>query len=169
LVTSGPRRGNDRAVEQRQGDATAPYRSRDPAKSVLYRVVQSHFEADVGLCTEGDGEVGALPGYVERELRRYLDWRFLSRLLLPRWQALPEETRQGLTASSAARNRVGLTVRVAGIYGVNIDMLWRHATLDWRRVQDGARVLGDAGGQARDHTFGVVASTQVNQPCPQNA
>jgi len=57
--------------------------------------------------------------------------RFLSRLPLPRWDALPEETRQGLVASSAARNRDGFTERIVGVYEVEIDLLWQHATRDW--------------------------------------
>jgi hypothetical protein len=69
---------SDRAVERPRGGALAPYRPRDPAKTVLYRVVQGHFETYVALCAEGDGADGALPGPVEREFRRYLDCGILA-------------------------------------------------------------------------------------------
>lgn len=69
--------------------------------------------------------------------------RFLSRLPLPQWDALPEEIRQGLAASSAAGDRIGFTELVAGIYGVEIDVLWQHATLDWSGSQDRAPAAGD--------------------------
>jgi hypothetical protein len=66
------------AVERPQGGALAPYRPRDPAKTVLYRVVQTHFETYLSLCAEGDWEAGAVPGYVEREFRRYLECGILA-------------------------------------------------------------------------------------------
>lgn len=71
--------------------------------------------------------------------------RFLSRLPLPRWDALPEETRQGLAASSSAGDRVGFTELIADIYGVDIDVLWKHATLDWGGSRDQAPVAGQDG------------------------
>jgi hypothetical protein len=72
--------------------------------------------------------------------------RFLSRLPLPRWEDLSEETREGLAASSAAGDRHRFTERIAAIYGVEIAVLWQHATLDWRGSQDREPVAGDAGG-----------------------
>jgi len=72
--------------------------------------------------------------------------RFLSRLPLPRWEDLSEETREGLAASSAAGDRHRFTERIAAIYGVEIAVLWQHATLDWRGSQDREPVAGNAGG-----------------------
>jgi hypothetical protein len=72
--------------------------------------------------------------------------RFLSHLPLPYWNALAEPIRQRLAASSAAADRVGFTELVAGIYAVGVDVLWQHATLDWRGLQGRESAGGNYGG-----------------------
>jgi adenine-specific DNA-methyltransferase len=72
--------------------------------------------------------------------------RFLSRVPLPQWGDLAQEIRQGLATSSTAGDRVGFTERVAGLYDVDIDVLSRHATLDWRQAQDPTPVADQTGG-----------------------
>ncbi len=49
----------------------SPYRRRRPAETVLYQLVQEHLETFLALSDDGAG-VG-LPGYVERDFRKYLD------------------------------------------------------------------------------------------------
>ena len=57
---------------QRQGKARAPglYRRRRPAETVLYQVVQEHLESFLTLSDDPTGP--GLPGYVERDFRKYL-------------------------------------------------------------------------------------------------
>ena len=57
---------------QRQGKARAPglYRRRRPAETVLYQVVQEHLESFLTLADDPTGP--GLPGYVERDFRKYL-------------------------------------------------------------------------------------------------
>ncbi len=50
---------------------------RDPAKTVLLRVVQEHFETYLSLSGEG-WEDNPVPAYVEREFRRYLECGILA-------------------------------------------------------------------------------------------
>ena len=59
-----------------QGCRPAPYARRRPEQSVLYRLVQQHLETYLALACDGDGH--AVPGYVERELRRYLECGILA-------------------------------------------------------------------------------------------
>ena len=56
----------------RQGKARAPglYRRRRPAETVLYQVVQEHLETFLSLADDPTGP--GLPGYVERDFRKYL-------------------------------------------------------------------------------------------------
>jgi hypothetical protein len=70
------------AVEPPQGCIPAPYRRRRPDKTVLYRVVQAHFETYLCRCGEGNWDGSAVPAHVEREFRRYLDCGILARGLL---------------------------------------------------------------------------------------
>ena len=57
---------------QRQGKARAPglYRRRRPAETVHYQVVQEHLETFLSLADDPTGP--GLPGYVERDFRKYL-------------------------------------------------------------------------------------------------
>ncbi len=59
------------AVKPAQGCTTSVYRPRDPAETILYRVVQGHFETYLSLSSEGWDD-NPVPAYVEREFRRYL-------------------------------------------------------------------------------------------------
>jgi hypothetical protein len=65
------------AVEPAQGCTPAVYRPRDTANTVLYRVVQGNFETYLSLSGEG-WEDNPVPGYVEREFRRYLECGILA-------------------------------------------------------------------------------------------
>jgi hypothetical protein len=57
---------------QRQDKARTPglYRRRRPAETVLYQVVQEHLETFLSLADDPTGP--GLPGYVERDFRKYL-------------------------------------------------------------------------------------------------
>lgn len=59
-----------------QGCRPAVCARRRPEQTVLYRLVQQHLETYFALACEGDGH--AVPGYVERELRRYLECGILA-------------------------------------------------------------------------------------------
>lgn len=59
-----------------QGCRPAVYARRRPEQTALYRLVQQHLETYLALAYEGDGH--AVPGYVERELRRYLECGILA-------------------------------------------------------------------------------------------
>jgi hypothetical protein len=52
------------------------YRRRRPAETVLYQLVQEQLETFLALSEEGTGE--GLPGYVERDFRKYLDCGILA-------------------------------------------------------------------------------------------
>ncbi len=65
------------AAKSTQGCPPALYRPRDPAKTVLYRVVQAHFETYLSLSSEGWDD-NPVPAYVEREFRRYLECGILA-------------------------------------------------------------------------------------------
>ncbi|AUB85154.1 transposase [Candidatus Thiodictyon syntrophicum] len=58
------------------GCRPAVYARRRPEQTVLYRLVQQHLETYLALACDGDGH--AVPGYVERELRRYLECGILA-------------------------------------------------------------------------------------------
>ena len=66
------------AVEPPRGCIQAPYRRRRPDKTVLYRVVQAHFETYLCRCGEDNWDGSAVPAHVEREFRRYLQCGILS-------------------------------------------------------------------------------------------
>ena len=56
----------------------AVYRQRRPERTLLYRAVQGHFETYLTLAREGHFEAEAVPAYVEREFRRYLEYGMLA-------------------------------------------------------------------------------------------
>ena len=58
-------------------DCTAPYRRRRPERTLLYRIVQTHFETWRALCADGP-EGGSPPAQVQREFRRYLECGILA-------------------------------------------------------------------------------------------
>ena len=64
----------------RQGAASCPtlYRRRRPERTLLYRTVQTHFATWLALARDGQDDADAVPGYVEREFRRYLDCGILA-------------------------------------------------------------------------------------------
>ncbi len=61
-----------------QGCRPAAYARRRSEQTVLYRLVQQHLETYLALACEGDWDGHAVPGYVERELRRYLECGILA-------------------------------------------------------------------------------------------
>ncbi len=58
------------ARRQGEGGALGLYRRRRPAETVLYQVVQEHLETFLTLADDPNGP--GLPGYVERDFRKYL-------------------------------------------------------------------------------------------------
>jgi hypothetical protein len=69
--------------ERREGAARAPlgprYTPRRPEKTVLHQVVCEHLETLLLESRLEDGDGGGLPGFVEREFRRYVDCGWLAR------------------------------------------------------------------------------------------
>ena len=61
-----------------QGCRPAAYARRRPEQTALYRLVQQHLETYLALACEGEGDGHAVPVYVERELRRYLECGILA-------------------------------------------------------------------------------------------
>lgn len=55
-----------------------PYRRRHPEQSLLYHVVQEHFETYLALARQDDWDGTAVPAYAEREFRRYLECGILA-------------------------------------------------------------------------------------------
>jgi hypothetical protein len=66
------------AVETPQGCIPAPYCRRRPDKTLLYGVVQAHFETYLCQRNEDTWDGSAVPVHVEREFRRYLQCGILS-------------------------------------------------------------------------------------------
>ena len=64
------------AQRQSEGRALGLYRRRRPAETVLYRLVQEHLETFLALADDPTG--AGLPGYVERDFRKYLGCGFIS-------------------------------------------------------------------------------------------
>ncbi len=58
------------------------YRPRRPAETVLYRVVQQHFETWLMLATQSGLDYNAVPKYVEQTFHKYLETAF-SNLMHP--------------------------------------------------------------------------------------
>jgi len=56
----------------------AVHRPRRPAETVLHQVVAQHLETYLYLARQGDLDFDALPEYVERELRKYLECGILA-------------------------------------------------------------------------------------------
>ena len=67
-------------VPQAVANGPTPYRRRRPERTLLYRTVQTHFATWLALRRDGfdDGDGDAVPGYVEREFRRYLECGILA-------------------------------------------------------------------------------------------
>ncbi len=63
-------------ARQSEGRALGLYRRRRPAETVLYRVVQEHLETFLTLADDPTGP--GLPGYVERDFRKYLECGILA-------------------------------------------------------------------------------------------
>ncbi len=61
-----------------QGCRPAAYARCRLEQTVLYRLVQQHLETYLALACEGNWDGHAVPGYVERELRRYLEFGILA-------------------------------------------------------------------------------------------
>ena len=61
-----------------QGCRPAAYARRRAEQTVLYRLVQQHLETYLALACGGDWDGHAVPGYVERELKRYLECGILT-------------------------------------------------------------------------------------------
>ena len=64
-ASCGGRQNADRALGRR-------YRRRRPAETVLYQLVQEHLETFLALALADDPTGPGLPGYVERDFRKYL-------------------------------------------------------------------------------------------------
>ena len=60
------------------GCRPATYARRGPKQTVLYRLLLQHLETYRALACAGDGDGHAVPGYVERELRRYRECGILA-------------------------------------------------------------------------------------------
>jgi hypothetical protein len=71
-------RGNASCAGGRNaGRALGLYQRRRPAETVLYQLVQEHLESFLALADDPAG--WGLPGYVERDFRKYLDCGILAR------------------------------------------------------------------------------------------
>ena len=68
-ASCGRRRSENRALGLHQ--------RRRPAETVLYQLVQEHLETFLALADDPTGP--GLPGYVERDFRKYLDCGILAR------------------------------------------------------------------------------------------
>ena len=60
------------------GCRPAAHSRRRPEQTVLYRIVQQHLETYLMLSREGDWDGHAVPAYVERDFRRYLECGILA-------------------------------------------------------------------------------------------
>jgi hypothetical protein len=65
-------------VQQAVANGPTLYRRRRPEGTLLYRTVQTHFATWLALARDGQGDSDAVPGYVEREFRRYLECGILA-------------------------------------------------------------------------------------------
>ncbi len=61
------------------GRASGVYRPRHPERTVLYGVVQHHFESWLARHREAAPDEDPIPWYVEQDFRKYLDCGILSR------------------------------------------------------------------------------------------
>jgi len=66
------------AVQRAAANCPTPYRRRRPERTLLYRTIQAHFATWLALRRDGFDDGDAVPGYVEREFRRYLDCGILA-------------------------------------------------------------------------------------------
>ena len=60
-------------VRQATANGPTPYRRRRPERTLLYRTVQAHFATWLALARDAQDDADAVPGYIEREFRRYLE------------------------------------------------------------------------------------------------
>jgi hypothetical protein len=65
-------------VQQAVANGSTVYRRRRPEGTLLYRTVQTHFATWLALARDGQGDPDAVPGYVERKFRRYLECGILA-------------------------------------------------------------------------------------------
>ena len=66
------------AVQQATASGPTTYRRRRPERTLLYRTVQAHFATWLALRRDGCADDDAVPDYVEREFRRYLECGILA-------------------------------------------------------------------------------------------
>ena len=67
--------------ERTRGVASASYEAGNPAKSVVYRVLQTHLATFLQTAAALD-DTTSVPRFVEKELRAFLDWGVLARGLI---------------------------------------------------------------------------------------
>jgi len=60
-------------LQQVTASGPTRYRRRRPERTLLYRTVQTHFATWLALRRDGCDDGDPVPGYVEREFRRYLE------------------------------------------------------------------------------------------------
>ncbi len=70
--------------------------------------------------------------------------RFLSRLPLPFWEGLEQRARSDLAAACADHDRTRFSEIIARLYEVDVELLSRFATSDWRASIDPGRPRGSA-------------------------
>jgi hypothetical protein len=70
--------------------------------------------------------------------------RFLSRLPLPLWDGLAQRARSDLAAACADHDRIRISEIIARLYEVDVELLSRFATSDWRASTDPGRLRGSA-------------------------
>jgi len=80
-------------VQQAAASCPRPFRRRRPERTLLYRIIQAHFATWLALRRDGCDEGDAVPGYVKREFRRYLECGILAhgfaRARCGEWARLP--------------------------------------------------------------------------------
>ncbi len=69
------------AAPQAAASGPTPYRRRRPERTLLYRTVQTHFATWLALRRDGCDHGDPVPGYVEREFRRYLECGILAMIV----------------------------------------------------------------------------------------
>jgi len=88
-------------VPQVTASCPTPYRRRRPERTLLYRTVQTHFATWLALRRDRFDDVDPVPGYVEREFRRYLTCGILA-------HGFDQRRTVGL-ATGSVTTRAGLT------------------------------------------------------------
>ena len=64
--------------ETKSVPGTAVYRRRQPERSVVYQVMQSHLESWLAGCRQADEEGSPVAGYIEQDFRKYLECGILA-------------------------------------------------------------------------------------------